>query len=678
MIPDDVIAQIRDAADIVAVIGQHVQLKRAGTSWKGLCPFHGEKTASFNVVPAKQFFHCFGCQKHGDVFSFLMELEGKSFVEAAEQLANRFGITVPRIEESPELRRARGERISMLELNKLATAFYREILADPQRGEPGRSYLARRGVTTETADKFQLGYAPGEWGALADHLKAQRADLELAVRLGLIAHRPRTSGYYDRNRDRLVCPVIVPGGEIVGFSSRLVGAAAPGPDGSEPPKYINSPESAVYKKGKLLFGLAQARESLQSQKRAVLVEGNFDVITLHQAGLTEVVAPLGTALTTEQVGVLKRLTERVVLLYDGDRAGYKATMHALQLCVETEVEVQVAWRPGHARNGGSGTLSDGVDPDSLVASGGVGLLREAVDRALGGIEFFAYEVWGRARGNADARARALEDAVRLIAKIANPIKRDLITGTLASSLEVDVGVVRNALARGAASHQAAGARPPHSNAPSPGHPGQSARSAHPNAPTGPGSGPSGDGGPATVRSVAPPPMEELELIALLADHPALIATDEADKAFWLLTDARLRDMYSRARDGLSLLELAPAQLSPPTAQLVLSGKYASRDPRSSLAELTRNLELRQTQVSRMKMTKVFADAKRRGDHDLARQLAQQNVAERTGNHELAARLAEEHMARSRTEPRPEPKLGKMTDTLGPLVDPETSNRKQVE
>src|SRR5262252_8822633 len=141
MIPDDVISQIRDAADIVQVIGQHVQLKRAGTSWKGLCPFHGEKTPSFNVVPAKQFYHCFGCQKHGDVFTFIMELEGKSFVEAAEQLGNRFGIVIPRIEEPPEVRRARGERVAMLELNKVATAFYREVLRDPSRGEPGRAYL---------------------------------------------------------------------------------------------------------------------------------------------------------------------------------------------------------------------------------------------------------------------------------------------------------------------------------------------------------------------------------------------------------------------------------------------------------------------------------------------------------------------------------------------------------
>ena len=654
MIPDDVIAQIRDAADIVAVIGQHVQLKRAGTSWKGLCPFHGEKTPSFNVVPAKQFFHCFGCQKHGDVFSFVMELEGKSFVEVAEELANRFGITVPRIEESPELRRARGERLAMLGLNKLATDFYRELLADAKRGEPGRAYLARRGVLGETADKFQLGYAPGEWSALADHLKTKRADLELAVRVGLIAPRPSSGGYYDRNRDRLVCPVIVPGGEVVGFSSRLVAPPQKAPDGSEPPKYINSPESTVYKKGKLLFGLAQAREAMQTQKRAVLVEGNFDVITLHQAGFTEVVAPLGTALTIEQVTLLKRLTERVVLLYDGDRAGYKATMHALQLCVEADAEVLVASRPGHARSGGAGRLSGGMDPDSLVAGGGADQLREAVDRALGGIEFFAFEVWSKAANNSDARARALEDAARLVAKIANPIKRDLIAGTLATAMDVDLGVVRNALARGA------GAQPmPHRAVQHPGAPGSGSPGGSP--------GSREDAAPATPKLVAPPPMDEVEVIALLADHPVLIATVEADKAFWLLTDARLRAMYSAARDGQSFLELASAQLPPPTAKHVLSGKYASaKDPPSSLAAMTQNLEARKLGAGRIELKKSLADARRRGDHALARELAQQAEAAGRGNHELVTKLAEERKAGSRTE------------KLASQVDPETSNRKQVE
>jgi len=618
MIPDEVISQIRDAANIVEVIGQYVQLKKAGRNWKGLCPFHGEKTPSFNVQPEKGFFMCFGCQKKGDVFTFVMELEGKSFVEAAEQLASRLGIEVPKLEESPELRRARGERAAMLELNKIATAFYRELLADPKRGEPGRAYLAKRGVAQEVTDKFLLGYAAADWGLLAEHLQSKRCDLELAARVGLIAQRPR-GGYYDRNRDRLVCPVVVPGGDVVGFSSRVVGEPPPGSD--PPPKYINSPESSVYKKSKLLFGLAQAREAIATTKRVVLVEGNFDVISLHQAGFNEVVAPLGTALTTEQVTVLKRLAERVVLLYDGDRAGYKATLHALQLCVEHDVEVLVASRPGHARSGGAGPLSDGVDPDSLIASGGAVQLREAIDRAKGGVEFFAEEVWSKARGNMDARARALSDAARLAAKVATPVKRDLIVGTLATAMQVDAGVIRNELAR--ASGQSPNRAP-------------SGYSRHPHAPRSPDSRPE-----AKPEIAAPPPSEEVEVIALLVDHPDLIATADADRAFWLLTDGRLRAMYSGAREGKSVHDLALEQLPPAMVPQVLSGRYEGhKDARAELLSKVRNLESRRDAIGRSQLRQSLGDAQRSGNRDKARLLSQLGVAERTGDHELAARLRE--------------------------------------
>jgi DNA primase len=625
MIPDDVITRIRDAANIVEVIGQYVQLKKAGRNWKGLCPFHGEKTPSFNVQPEKGFFMCFGCQKKGDVFTFVMELEGKSFVEVAEQLAGRYGIEVPKIEENPELKRMRGERVAMLELNKVATAFYREVLADDQRGKAGREYLARRGVSTETSDKFQLGYAPSDWSQLAEYLAKKRCDLELAAKLGLIAARPR-GGYYDRNRDRLVCPVVVPGGDVVGFSSRVVGDPPPGSD--PPPKYINSPESPVYKKSKLLFGLAQAREAMASSKRVVLVEGNFDVISLYQAGFHEVVAPLGTALTPEQVNVLKRLSERVVLLYDGDKAGYKATMHALQLCVEADVEVLVASRPGHARSGGAGPLADGVDPDSLVAGGGSEQLREAIDRAKGGIEFFAEEVWSKARTNMDARARALSDAARLVVKVENPVKRDLIVGTLATAMQVDAGVVRNAIAR-ASGHP--GNRPGDSRG--------GARS-HPNAPD------REPGAPGPSRGEAAPSeaigqTDELEVIALLVDHPQLIATVEADKAFWLLTDTRLRAMYSGAREGKSFHDLAPEHLPADMVPHVLSRRYADhKDPRVELLSKVKNLEARKAEVERSQLRRSLADAQRSGNRDKARLLSQLGVAERQGDHELAARLRE--------------------------------------
>jgi DNA primase len=628
MISDDVINEIRTRADIVAVIGQHVQLRKAGRNWKGLCPFHGEKTASFNVSPDKGFFHCFGCQKHGDVFRFVMELEGKSFVEAVEQLGARFGINVPKIDEPPEVRKARGERIAMLDINKHATAFFRELLADPKRGAPGAAYLAKRGVGAEISEKFQLGYALADWHALADHLKAKRVDLQLAVKLGLLRPQPRAGGYYDMYRDRLVCPVIVPGGEIKGFSARVIGKPPAAPDGSEPPKYINSPESVVYKKSELLFGLAQARESMQQTGRAVLVEGNFDVISLHQAGFTNVVAPLGTAITSQQVLTLKRLTDRIVLLYDGDKAGYKATMHALQLCVEAEVEVLVAARPGNARSGGGGVLADGIDPDSLVASGGAEQLKEAIDRAQGGIEFFCFEVWGKARANADARSRALEDAARLVGKIENPIKRDLVVDTFAKALDIETSVVRTAVQRALGAPQRQG---------NPSHPGsRSQGSGHPNAP----SDHRAESGAAPEKTPGPPPMAEVEVISLLADHPSLLTTAEADKVSSLLTDPRLQAMYSAARAGQSFLELASMLLPSPTAQLVLSGKYAeSKDPRATLAAMIAGLEERMAMLDRKGLESSLSVAKRGGvSPELVRLQAQLAVAQRKGDRELVEQL----------------------------------------
>ncbi|MFT3692577.1 MAG: DNA primase [Kofleriaceae bacterium] len=616
MIADDIINEIRARADIVAVVGQHVQLKKAGRNWKGLCPFHGEKTPSFNVSPDKGFFHCFGCQKHGDVFTFVMELEGKSFVEAAENLGARFGIAVPKIDEPPEVRRARGERVAMLDINKHAAQFFREILADEKRGEIGRQYLAQRGVGDAISEKFMLGYAPADWGALGDYLKAKGVDLQLATRLGLIRPRERAGGYYDVYRERLVCPIVVPGGEIVGFSARVVGASTPRPDGSEPPKYINSPESTVYKKSRLLFGLAQAREGMQQNGRAVLVEGNFDVITLHQAEFNEVVAPLGTALTAEQVLTLKRLTDKVVLVYDGDRAGYKATMHALQICVENEVEALVARRPGSGSSGGGGTLADGVDPDSLVASGGGALLRSAITNAQGGIEYFCFEVWGKARANVDARTRALEDAARLAARIGNPIKRDMFVDTFAKAMDVQPGLVRAAVERAS------------------GRPVQGERHGY-RAPE-----PTRAQGPAEPVKTAAPPNHEVEVIQVLTDHPSLIGSPEADKAFWLLTDETLRAMYSAARDGQSFLELAPVLLPPSIAKTVLSGKYSEhKDPRAALADMAGNLETRKRMIEQVGLQKKLEAAKRgTSDPELVRLEAQLAVARRTGNLELVEQL----------------------------------------
>ncbi|KAB2904216.1 MAG: DNA primase [Kofleriaceae bacterium] len=605
LIPDEVIAEIRARSDIVAVIGQHMQLKRAGRNWKGLCPFHGEKTPSFNVSPDKGFFYCFGCQKKGDVFTFVMEYQGKSFHETAEALAAQCGVTIPETQASPEAMRARSERTQLLEINKLATQFFRDTLAGPA-GAPGREYLAKRGTNDAMRDRFQLGYAPADWHALADFLKAKRVDMELAVKLGLVARQPQRGGFYDRFRDRLVCPVVMPGGEVAGFSARLVAQPPPGQDaGSTGAKYINSPESPVYKKSRLLFGLQQAREAMGMKKRAVLVEGNFDVISMHQAGFGETIAPLGTALTAEQVELLRRMAAEVVLFYDGDRAGRVATKAALELCLAADVPVKVAWR-----SRGDDAALDGQDPDTLLKSGRVDV-EEMIKNARDGLEAYTYALIDAAKGAVNARAQILDHVAKLAGKVAEPLKRDVIAGTLAMALDLDQGVVRNAISRSSGG-------------------GGSFRSG-PGRETGtaPGTGQSPSSAPVPQ---GPPPKDEVDLLALLADHPSLLATADANGVFSLLTDARLRDMYSAALRGGSLLDLAPSQLPASSTKTFLEGRYASAsDPQRQLLSMIDGLRTAQHSRRAMELRKLLADAQRRGDlHQVRLLMTQLDEHHKTG------------------------------------------------
>jgi DNA primase len=271
LIPDDTIAEIRERADIVAIIGRHVELKKAGRNHKGLCPFHQEKSPSFNVNGDKGYYYCFGCQQKGDVFSFVMEYEGKSFVEAAESLAAQLGILIPESGTSHEFAsRRRSQKSQMLELNALAAEFYRaELLGND--GQIARDYLASRGIGEAQSEAFQLGFAPDKWRALGDFLEARGADPVIAEQVGLLVKQPKKSGYYDRFRNRLMCPIMATTGEVVGFSGRSMSddAAKAGA------KYINSPESLIYKKSKLLFGIHQARDAMRQAGHAILVEGNL-------------------------------------------------------------------------------------------------------------------------------------------------------------------------------------------------------------------------------------------------------------------------------------------------------------------------------------------------------------------------------------------------------------------
>ena len=354
LIPNDVIEEIRHRADIVAIIGQHIALRKAGQNHKGLCPFHQEKTPSFHVNGDKHFFYCFGCQKKGDIFSFLMEFEGKSFVEVAESLAASLGIELVKNHDSAAQQQQRTERSQMLEACKVAAGFYHKILADPG-SNAARTYIQERGLDRQTVENFQLGFAPNEWSCLVDHLREQGISSELAQKVGLLVPQKHAGGVYDRFRNRLMCPVILPGGEIAGFSGRLIGDVTD----KTGAKYINSPESPIYKKSKLLFGLHRAREAFRQRGRAILVEGNFDVISLHQAGFAETVAALGTALTEIQVDLLRRFGVRVILLYDGDNAGRAASLKSLRSLLTGGVETYIA------------ALPDGQDPDNYNPTTGL-------------------------------------------------------------------------------------------------------------------------------------------------------------------------------------------------------------------------------------------------------------------------------------------------------------------
>jgi DNA primase len=578
LIPEDVIREIRERSDIVAVIGQHVNLRKAGHNHKGLCPFHNEKSPSFNVNGDKGFFYCFGCQKKGDVFTFLMEYDGKSFTEAAESLAEMCGIEVPRVEEPAEARERRSERAKMLELNKTATRFYRELLASP-RGAPGRAYLSERGIGDEVAEKFQLGFAPDTWSSLSEQLEADGADMALAALVGLSASR-KNGGYYDRFRNRLMCPVAVPGGEIAGFSGRLL----PGSD--DMAKYINSPESPVYKKSKLLFGLQLAREAFRAKGRAIVVEGNFDVISLHQAGFDETIAPLGTALTDDQTGLLKRFADRVVLLYDADKAGHAAALKALAAFMAADLEVYIA------------VLPPGEDPDSLVKRDGAEALAKLLDRAQLGVEYFAHEVFSKTVRSANGQARTLEAAAAIARSVRDPIKRNLIVDKLALGMNVPGQLVWRAIGGhgGGNSQHRPGDEPPR---------------------------------PSAGNRHAPAPREELDLIAILADHPHLIETAEENDVFSLLTDARLQDMYCAARQGTALIAAIPEDVSPVIAQHVLSGAFASvKDPHHSLVETIASLRRLRNRARLAELQRRAEVAKRRGDAELERELVREILSTR--------------------------------------------------
>ena len=333
-----VLDQLREAADIVAVIGEHLTLRKTGRNYVGLCPFHGEKTPSFNVSREKGTYYCFGCKRGGDAIDFVMEIERVSFAEAVERLADRFGVRLP--PASPQARQRKDEQEHLAEVMEAAQAVFVRHLADDRP----RSFLERRAVSLEVAAEFGLGYAKGEWRALYDELRKRFPERTL-IAAGLVVEGDE-GRVWDRFRERVTIPIRNVRGRIIAFGGRALG--------DEKPKYLNSPETSLFSKSQVLFLLDRAARAFASADRAIVVEGYFDCIALHQAGLTETVATLGTALSEQHARELARRVPRVVVCFDGDDAGRQAAVGAVRTLLAASLEVSVLLLP------------EGQDPDDVV------------------------------------------------------------------------------------------------------------------------------------------------------------------------------------------------------------------------------------------------------------------------------------------------------------------------
>lgn len=452
MIAETLISEIRARTDIVALIGEYVDLKQRGANFLGLCPFHSEKTPSFNVHRDRQFFHCFGCQESGDALAFLMRLDGLTFPQAARVLAERAGLEVsegdPR--EDAELRRERERTERLCALMEVATDFYTTALREHPRADAARTELAQRGVGAEVAHKFRLGYAPLAWDALASFLLERDHSLEDAQTLGLVGPRRSGDGHYDRFRHRLMFPVADVHGRVVAFSGRLLPGAEAQSSAGPAPKYVNSPESPLYKKGEVLFGLHAARVEIRRHGWAVLCEGNFDLVALHQAGVQNAVAPLGTAFTQAQARLLRRFAQRVTLMFDGDAAGGKAVQAAYPLLRAAELTGRVARLPA------------GEDPDTFLRKHGQAALERVLESSMGIIEYLIDEAAEAAGAGAESRAAAIQSLGPVVASCRNPVEIELYIQRIArrfSPVDAQLGdlrVVKEQLRRGV---RGDGARP---------------------------------------------------------------------------------------------------------------------------------------------------------------------------------------------------------------------------
>jgi DNA primase len=431
-IPQQFIDELIARADIVELIGARVPLKKQGKEFKACCPFHGEKTPSFTVVPDKQFYHCFGCGAHGTALGFLMDHDHLTFIEAIEDLAARVGLEVPREQHATPRQSATDGLFAMLEK---ASELYRQELRNSERG---KDYFKSRGLTGDTAARFGLGYAPDAWDFLLKQLGGSEAERMKLLQAGLIIERERKPGastppgHYDRFRDRVMFPIRDARGRTIGFGGRVL-------DKGEP-KYLNSPETELFHKGRELYGLFEARQASRTLSRLLIVEGYMDVVRLHQAGITYAVATLGTATTPEHLSRVFRICNELVFCFDGDRAGRAAAWRALENSLSQIREGrQIRFL----------FLPDGHDPDSLVGAEGREAFEARLKQAVPLSEYFIAHLSSQVEmQSVDGRARLGELARPLLERIPEGIYRELLVDAVAAAVRIDRSRFDSALSAG--------------------------------------------------------------------------------------------------------------------------------------------------------------------------------------------------------------------------------------
>ncbi|ABL00646.1 DNA primase [Pelobacter propionicus] len=404
MIPDHKVREVVERASIVEVVSEYVPLRRSGANYLGLCPFHAEKTPSFNVNPAREIFHCFGCGVGGNVISFVMKIEGLSFPESVKLLARKTGVDIEERLLTPAEKQAQEEHKIFRRIQELAAAYYCGVLQRASEAGLAREYLEKRNASGQIAETYGLGFAPDRRDGLVQYLKSQGASLDLALKLGIVRKGDR--GWHDLFRNRLIFPVRSPKGDVIAFAGRVL-------DGSLP-KYINSPESPLYHKSSVLFGLDLALPAIRTENSVIIVEGYFDHLALYRAGVRNVVATCGTALTARHAALIKRHCARAFTLFDGDSAGQKATIRSMELFLEQKLPAYVIDLPA------------GDDPDSFLDANSVEAFRSCQKNAKPAFEYFIrYVMASIPADSVDSKVRIVDELVPRFRKIADPLERDL-------------------------------------------------------------------------------------------------------------------------------------------------------------------------------------------------------------------------------------------------------------